>query len=207
MGDKPKGIPERVTAALICIIQLQLMLLAAFAAGVIAYIGVWLLLRCAAWVFEAYLRDPWVVSLGAMTIPPSFPMGGPFGSASVPERVIEQVERALMPSGRQIEIKHLIVTQQDGLGRFVTRDDAIAFTADCGDTIRSFEQLSECSGCSAIVCKMHSCTCSACGKPFCTACTTDAETPGERICENCARKAKKKARLRWLIGLIWEPPS
>jgi hypothetical protein len=205
IGQRPADWAELGLKAMVFLIRATIILLALFTAAVVAYLGVFFVYRLGSYVFETFLRTPWATVVCAMTVMPrpSFPPCSPARAGILPERVTEQVERAEMPSGRVVEIKHLVTTQQDGLGRFVTRDDVVPLAVACGDIVLGLEQLAECSRCFSVVCLEHRTTCLGCGLVVCTACSVPAGEGEGRICKDCARQAAKRARIRGLLGLFW----
>jgi len=133
--------------------------------------------------------------------------GGSAGSFFAPGRIIEEVERYHLPSGRTRELRRMIRTVQDGLNTWRTASQVEATPPfDCSCVPVDMTDIAECSNpeCLAIVCgSRHSFTCQACGKVHCTACGIADGDGYFRICRACYRELRTPWIFRWLRRIFW----
>lgn len=121
-----------------------------------------------------------------------------------PNRIVEEIERYHLPSGRFRILRSLRYTVPEG-ETFRTRSEIEAVPGlDCGCQPRNMSDLTECVACQAIVCvSRHSFLCEKCGLTHCTACGVADEYGYFRICKSCWREISTPSFIRFLKRLFW----
>jgi hypothetical protein len=85
-------------------------------------------------------------------------------------RVIRLIERRTLPSGKVAEIRRVITTEVDAVGRLVTEDLMEYPPTACGCMPRDLAELYSCCRCSATCCNVHVACCAGCGRICCSRC-------------------------------------
>ncbi len=121
-----------------------------------------------------------------------------------PNRIVEEIERYHLPSGKVRVLQSLRYTVPEG-ATFRTRSEIEAVPGlDCSCQPRNLSDLAECVACQAVVCaSRHSFTCEKCGLTHCTACGVADDAGYFRICRSCWREISTPPLIRFLKRLFW----
>jgi len=142
-----------------------------------------------------------------MAVRPNNPNANPAGAFPL-GRVIQTVNRYLLPSGRVRELREVVETFQDSQGIFRTGKYVEAVPPlDCGCVPEDMNDVAECARCGSVVCaSKHSLTCPVCGIVHCLACTVTLEIEDGReirLCKECAAEARTPTVIKVIRKAIW----
>jgi len=125
---------------------------------------------------------------------------------AVPGRIIENVQRYRLPSGKIRKVRTLIRTIMDQNSIYRTRQVIdVEPPLDCSCIPDNPSHIVECTRCGSVVCQRHSSTCMVCGNVFCTGCLKRITVNGISaiVCRDCALDIKSSKLLKLLIHFFW----